>query len=120
YFHRLIARSDVLWENNVPATMEKFGITYEELTKYRPDLILLRAPAYGLSGPYKNRRGFGVHIEAFIGHTVLRGYTDMDPSANTQIFAGDYQTAAVGAFAIMAALHHRDQTGRGQLIELAQ
>lgn len=120
YFHRLVAKSDILFENNVPATMERLGITYDVLSRYRPDLIMLRAPAFGLDGPYKNRRGFGVHIEAFIGHTMLRGYPDMDPSSNTMIFAGDYQTAAVGVFAILAALHHRDLTGKGQLIELAQ
>ena len=119
-FHRLVAKSDVLWENNVPATMEKLGVTYEILSKVNPRLIMLRAPAFGLSGPYKNRRGFGVHIEAFIGHTVLRGYTDRDASANTMIFAGDYMTAANGVFAVLSALHHRDRTGRGQLIELAQ
>jgi crotonobetainyl-CoA:carnitine CoA-transferase CaiB-like acyl-CoA transferase len=118
--HRLVAKSDIVWENNVPSTMERLGITYEQLSKHNPGLIMLRAPAFGLSGEYKNRRGFGVHIEAFIGHTVLRGYPDDDVSTNTMIFAGDYQTAAVGVFAVLAALHHRDKTGRGQLIELAQ
>jgi crotonobetainyl-CoA:carnitine CoA-transferase CaiB-like acyl-CoA transferase len=120
YFHRLIAVSDVFWENNVPETIEKLQLTYEELIPHNPRLIMLRAPAFGLAGAYKNRRGFGVHIEAFIGHTVLRGYPDMDPSANTEIYAGDYLTAATGVFAVLAALHHRDRTGRGQLIELAQ
>ncbi len=120
YLQRLVNRSDVVWENNVPSTMERFGITYDELSKENPGLIMLRAPAFGLFGAYKNRRGFGVHIEAFIGHTVLRGYTELDVSSNTMIFAGDYMTAANGAFAVMAALHERDRTGKGQLIELAQ
>ncbi len=120
YFHRLVAKSDVLWENNVPSTPEKLGITWEVLNKVNPRLIMLRSPAFGLDSRYKNRRGFGLHIEAFIGHTMLRGYTDMDPSSNTDIYTGDYHTATVGAFAIMAALHHRDRTGRGQWIELAQ
>jgi crotonobetainyl-CoA:carnitine CoA-transferase CaiB-like acyl-CoA transferase len=120
YFRRLVAKTDVFWENNVPETIEKLHVTYEELLKYNPRLIMLRAPAFGLSGPYKNRRGFGVHIEAFIGHTVLRGSPDMDPSTNTEIYAGDYLTGANGVFAVLAALHHRDRTGRGQLIELAQ
>jgi crotonobetainyl-CoA:carnitine CoA-transferase CaiB-like acyl-CoA transferase len=120
YFRRLIAKTDIFWENNVPETIEKLHVTYEELVEHNPKLIMLRAPAFGLTGPYKNRRGFGVHIEAFIGHTVLRGYRDMDPSSNTEIYAGDYLTAANGVFAVLAALHHRDLTGKGQLIELAQ
>lgn len=120
YFHRLLEKADVVWENNVPSTIEKLHLAYEELTQYRPDLVMARAPAFGLWGDYKNRRGFGVHIEAFIGHTVLRGYEDMDASANTMIFAGDYHTASVAAFSIIAALEHRDRTGKGQLIEIAQ
>lgn len=120
YFYRLVSKADVVWENNVPETPEKLHITYEELLPHNPSLIMVRAPAFGLNGVYKNRRGFGVHIEAFIGHTMLRGYTDMDPSANTEIYAGDYLAGTSAVFAILAALHHRDRTGRGQLIELAQ
>ena len=79
-FHRLLRVSDVFIENNVPETIEKLGLTYQELIKVRPDLIMLRMPAYGLDGPYKNYRSFGTQLECTAGHTWLRGYTDMDPS----------------------------------------
>ena len=51
---------------------------------------------------------------------LLRGYDDADPSSNTAIYSGDYLAGAQGAFAVMTALWHRDRTGEGQLIEIAQ
>lgn len=117
---RLIAVSDIVYENNVTETMEKLGVTYDWLRSIKPDIIYIRVPAYGNSGPYKNYRALGVHIEGVLGHTLLRGYTDMDPSANSAIYAGDYLAGAQGAFAVMAALNYRQRTGKGQMIELSQ
>ena len=100
--------------------MEKLGITYDWLHAVQPDIIMVRVPAYGSTGPYAHARALGVHLEAVMGHTLLRGYDDADPSANTAIYSGDYLAGAQGAFAVMAALWHRDRTGEGQLIEIAQ
>lgn len=55
-----------------------------------------------------------------MGHTLLRGYDDADPSSNTAIYSGDYLAGAQGAFAVMTALWERERTGEGQLIEIAQ
>ena len=60
-FLRLIEQCDVFVENNVPVTIEKAGITYEELRKVNPRLIMVRMPAFGLSGPYSDYRAFGTH-----------------------------------------------------------
>jgi crotonobetainyl-CoA:carnitine CoA-transferase CaiB-like acyl-CoA transferase len=117
---RLVAISDVVYENNAVGTLEKLGITEEWLREANPQLILVRVPAYGLTGPYHNARALGVHLEAVMGHTLLRGYDDADPSANTAIYSGDYMAGAQGAFAVMAALWYRDRTGEGQTIEIAQ
>ncbi len=116
----LVAKCDVVYENNATGTMEKLGITYDWLRQARPDIIFVRVPAYGSTGPYATARALGVHLEAVMGHTLLRGYDDADPSANTAIFSGDYLAGAQGAFAVMAALWHREKTGEGQLIEIAQ
>ena len=116
----LVAKSDVVYENNATGTMEKLGITYDWLKQARDDIIFVRVPAYGSTGPYRTARALGVHLEAVMGHTLLRGYDDADPSANTAIFSGDYLAGAQGAFAVMAALWHREKTGEGQLVEIAQ
>ncbi|MGE5595200.1 MAG: CaiB/BaiF CoA transferase family protein [Hyphomicrobiales bacterium] len=117
---RLVEVSDVVYENNATGTMEKLGITYEWLKGIKEDIIFVRVPAYGNSGPYHDARALGVHLEAVMGHTMLRGYDDADPSVNTAIYSGDYLAGAQGAFAVMAALWHREKTGHGQLIEIAQ
>ncbi len=120
YLRRLVEVSDVVYDNNVPETLEKLGITWEAVHAWNPRAIMFRAPAFGLTGAYRNFRAWGTHIEAVICHTLLRGYPDMDPSANTPVYAGDFQTGVTGAFAVMAALLYRERTGKGQLIELSQ
>jgi crotonobetainyl-CoA:carnitine CoA-transferase CaiB-like acyl-CoA transferase len=119
-FRRLVERSDVVYENNATGTMEKLGITYDWLKSVKPDIIYLRAPAYGNSGPYDDARALGVHLEGVMGHTLLRGYDDADPSTTTAIYSGDYLAGCQGALAVMAALRERERTGQGQLVELAQ
>jgi len=120
YFWRLVKMSDVLLENNVPETMEKLGITYETLRAANPNIIMVRCPAFGSDGAYKNFRAWGTHIEAVIGHTLLRGYEDSDASETVDIYSGDYQTGATAVFAILAALQYRALTGKGQQIEVCQ
>ena len=119
-FKRLAKISDVFVENNPPATMDKLGISYEMLREQNPEIIMLRMPAYGSSGPYKNFRGFGLHMESVVGHGSQRGYRDMDQTSNTSVLMTDAAGGTQGAFAVLAALHHRNRTGEGQLIELPQ
>jgi crotonobetainyl-CoA:carnitine CoA-transferase CaiB-like acyl-CoA transferase len=119
-FEDLIRTADVVYENNVSETMEKLGVTYEYLRSLRPDIIFVRVPAYGSTGAYRNYRALGVHLEGVSGHSLVRKYPDLDPSSNAQIFAGDYVAGTHGAFATIAALHYRNRTGKGQLIEIPQ
>jgi len=81
---------------------------------------MMRIPAYGSSGPYKQARALGVHLESVLGHTLIRGYADADPSENSAIYSGDYLAGAQTALAVMMAVWHRDKTGDGQLIEMGQ
>ena len=117
---RLIAVTDVIVENNPTETMEKLGISYEMLREQNPAIIMLRMPAYANEGAYQNRRAFGFHIEGVVGHSLLRGYADMDPSALTNVLMGDAASGTQAAFAVLSALHYRRRTGEGQLIELSQ
>ena len=119
-FKDLVRTSDVFVENNVADRMDRLGIEYDTLKELKEDIIMLRMPAYGTTGPYRDFRALGVHIEGVIGHTLLRGYADMDPSATTPVYMADAAGGSHGAFAVLAALHYRRRTGNGQYIELAQ
>ena len=112
-FRRLVTHSDVVIENNVPETIEKAHITYEELRTANPAIIMLRMPAFGLSGPYKNYRALGTHIEGMIGHHYVRGYPDGTPEEAGDVFTGDAVAGIQGAFAVVMALRHLRRTGRG-------
>ncbi|MBI2761223.1 MAG: CoA transferase [Chloroflexi bacterium] len=119
-FEDLIRTADVVYENNVTETMEKLGITYDYLRSLKPDIIFVRAPAFGSTGAYRDYRALGVHLEGVSGHSLLRKYPDLEADSNSQIFSGDYFAGTHGAFAAIAALHHRNRTGEGQLIEIPQ
>ncbi len=115
---RLIEHCDVLVENNVPETMDKARINWEELRQINPRLIMLRMPAFALDGPYRNYRAFGLHVEAMVGHTHLRGYPGESPELLSESLASDGIAGVQGAVAVMMALRHRERTGEGQLIEM--
>ena len=115
---RLLAHCDVLVENNVPETMDKANIHWEALHTRNPRLILLRMPAFALDGPYRNYRAFGLHVEALIGHTHLRGYPGESPELLSESLASDGLAGVQGAVAVLMALRHRERTGEGQLIEM--
>jgi crotonobetainyl-CoA:carnitine CoA-transferase CaiB-like acyl-CoA transferase len=98
--------------------MSKLGIGYEVLREVKPDIIMLRMQAYGLSGPYANYRAYGTDVEAMAGHSMLRGYADTDASLLSAMYPADAAAAMHAAFAVVAALHYRERTGKGQLIEV--
>lgn len=115
---RLLKHCDVLVENNVPETMDKAKISWETLHAINPRLIMLRMPAFALDGPYRNYRAFGLHVEAMVGHTHLRGYPGQSPEMLSESLASDGIAGVQGALAVMMALRHRERTGEGQLIEM--
>ena len=79
-FFRLIAKSDVFVENNQPELLDHLGVGTDRLFEANPRLIVMRMPGFGLNGPYSSFRAFGANMEAMMGHALLRGYTDTDPS----------------------------------------
>ncbi|HEY48862.1 MAG TPA: CoA transferase [Dehalococcoidia bacterium] len=120
-FKRLINVSDVFFESNAPATMEKLGLTYDTLKEVKEDLIYLRMPGLGCTGPHKYCSLFGAQLQALAGHTWLTGYTDLDlTTTQSLLFHCDASSGATAAFAILCALHYRKRTGKGQFIDLAQ
>ncbi|MPZ98581.1 MAG: hypothetical protein GEU80_04430 [Dehalococcoidia bacterium] len=117
---RLIEQCDVVVENNVPETIDRAGAGYEVLRAARPDLIMLRMPAYGLSGPYSGWRALGTHIEGLVGHHQVRAYPGGSPDEGGDVFTADSAAGVQAALAVVMALRHRARTGEGQLIELSQ
>jgi len=119
-FLRLVERSDVLIENNSAKVLGNLGIGWDVLHARNPRLIVVRMPSIGLEGPYAHYVGFGAHVEALTGFTALRGYTDLDLSANGPTYHMDPASGTAAAFATLAALRRREHTGVGECIELAQ
>lgn len=120
-FRRLIQVSDAFLENNAAGVMERLGITYDVAKEWKPDIIWLNMPSYGMTGPYKYYMGFGDQAEALAGHHWLRGTPGPNwPVTNTTVFHMDNSGGVGVAFAIMAALHYRNRTGKGQYIDVAQ
>ncbi|MBE3556109.1 MAG: CoA transferase [Firmicutes bacterium] len=119
-FERLVRISDVLVENNAVRVGEKLGLTWEHLQAINPRLILVRMPPLGMHGPYAHAVGFGAHFEALSGVTYIRGYDNADPSKTTETFHMDDCSAHGVLFAVLAALHDREETGEGMFIEFPQ
>ncbi|OAI39969.1 hypothetical protein AYO38_01360 [bacterium SCGC AG-212-C10] len=117
---QLIAKSDIVAENNSVDMLQKFGITYEWMREANPNIIFVRLPAFGLTGAYSNARALGWHIEAVAGHTLQRGYDDHDVSANHNIYAGDFMAGLNLSAAALTALLQREHTGHGQMVEVTQ
>ena len=118
-YKRLVGLSDIIIENNVLNTMEKLDLGYDELKKMNPKIIMISLTSYGRSGPYKNFRSMAAQLEAFLGHTMLRGYPCLDTRSTPSVYHSDAVAGAMAAFAVMMALHERRNTGKGQFIELA-
>ncbi len=118
--HRLIAVSDVIVENNSINVMGKLGLDYDSVRRIKEDIIYLSMPGFGRTGPYRAFQGFGSNVEALCGFTAVRGYEDMDLTSSTAVFYMDGASGGGGAFAVLCALHHRQRTGQGQLIDFAQ
>lgn len=115
---KLIATADILIENFKPGTMEKWGLAPDGLLADHPKLIIARMSGYGQTGPYSDRAGFGGIGEAMGGWRYIVGEPDRPPS-RMGVSIGDTLTATFGCMGVLAALHHRSQTGQGQVIDAA-
>jgi crotonobetainyl-CoA:carnitine CoA-transferase CaiB-like acyl-CoA transferase len=117
--HRLVDWADVVIESFVPGVAEKHGVDYATLAKRKPGLVMLSSCMRGQTGPERRYTGFGMQGAALSGFVAVTGWPDRMPSgpwgAYTDFIAPRFSLAALGA-----ALHHRDETGEGQYIDLSQ
>jgi formyl-CoA transferase len=117
-FKELCAKADVVIENFRPGTLEKWGIGWPELSAVNPRLILVRVSGYGQTGPYAQRAGYGGIGEAMGGLRYIVGEPDRPP-ARVGISIGDSLAAVHACMGTLAALHHRERSGLGQVVDAA-
>jgi benzylsuccinate CoA-transferase BbsF subunit len=116
---QLIATCDAVVENFGPGVMASLGLEYEDLRAVKPDIILFSMPAAGLNGPLKDIRTYGLSLASTTGLDSVTGYHGGPPVPMENAFSDPYN-GIMGAFAILAALHFRDRTGKGQHIDYSQ
>ncbi|MET3762201.1 CoA transferase [Sphingomonas sp. UYEF23] len=115
---RLVEHADILIENFKPGTMEKWGLGPDALHAINPRLIIVRVSGYGQTGPYASRAGFGGIGEAMGGWRAIVGDADRPPS-RMGVSIGDSLAATYGCMGALAALHARERTGKGQIVDSA-
>jgi crotonobetainyl-CoA:carnitine CoA-transferase CaiB-like acyl-CoA transferase len=116
-FLRLVETADVLVESFRPGTLEKWDLGPERLFEANPKLVILRNSAFGQTGPYSKRPGFGTLAEAISGLAHMTGFPEQGPVLPA-IALADEVAALQGALAVMIALYHRDQHGGpGQVLD---
>ncbi len=114
----LIARADIVVENNRPGVMERLGLGYEAMSARNPGLVMVRISGYGQDGPYSERPGYGAICEAVGGVRHMTGDPDRPP-ARVALATTDYLSSVYAAFGAMAAIHARQATGKGQVVDVA-
>ena len=115
---KLVVESDVLIENFRPGAMEGWGLGPDVLQALNPRLIMLRISGYGQTGPYRDRPGFGVVAEAMGGLRHLTAEPGRVP-VRVGVSIGDTLASLHGLIGILMALHHRNSSGVGQVIDVA-
>ena len=117
-FLRLATDADAIVENFTPGVMGRFGLDYQAVKSVNPRIVFCSISGFGQSGPYKDRPAYDQIMQGISGLMSITGEPDGEPQkiglAVTDIGAGMW-----GAFAIMAALHHRETSGEGQYIDIS-
>lgn len=117
---KLVAHADIVMENFTPGVMERWGLSYEELKKVKPNIIMVSQSGFGSLGPYAHLPAFGMTLAAMAGLPNFIGWPDRGPlpvgvGAYTDCISPRFASAA-----LIAALDYRNKTGKGQLLDLSQ
>jgi crotonobetainyl-CoA:carnitine CoA-transferase CaiB-like acyl-CoA transferase len=115
---QLVSQSDVLVENFQPGTLEQWGLGWDKLCVINPALVMVRISAYGQTGPYRDRPGFGRIANAFGGLSYLAGYPDRPPVTPGSATLPDYLSGLYGALGALLALRVAEQSGIGQVVDI--
>jgi len=118
-FRQVAEHVDVVAHNFTPRVMRKFGLDFESIRAINPDVVYLSITGFGITGSWGKRPLFGPGAEAVSGHNLLIGEPDAWPGRPGTIVYADGNTGLNGAFAVLAALDHRDATGEAVHIDLS-
>ncbi|MDE0942482.1 MAG: CoA transferase [Alphaproteobacteria bacterium] len=116
---RLVEQTDVVCENFRPGTLEKWGLGYDALRAINPKLVMLQVSGYGQDGPYRDRPGFARIAHAVGGLTYLAGMPGEAPVTPGSTSLADYISGLFGAIGVLMAIRSVEQTGLGQVVDVA-
>ena len=116
---RLVREYDVLVEGNRPGVMDRLGVGYERLAQENPALVYCAITGYGQDGPYRNRSGHDMNYLGLVGLLGLTGEKDGAPVQAAGQIADLGGGGLMAAFGILAALRERDQSGKGQFVDIS-
>jgi crotonobetainyl-CoA:carnitine CoA-transferase CaiB-like acyl-CoA transferase len=114
----LVAKSDVVYDNYRPGVLERLQIDYETLKKYNPQIICCSISTYGYTGPYRDRPGYDLIVQAVSGGMSITGEPGGSP-VRAGIPVGDLVGGLLGVHGVLAAYIHRQKTGEGQRVEVS-
>ncbi len=116
---KLVATADILCENFVPGTMEKWGLGPDEMLAINPSLIFVRVSGWGQTGPYKNKPGFGSLIEGMSGFASMTGWPDKPPLLPPLALADMVAGLAGFGGVVSAVVARQNGMAKGQVIDLS-
>lgn len=117
--YELVQKVDIFIDNFRPGILEKLGANYERLSKINPRIICCSITAFGPDGPYGNRPAYDLNIQAMSGAMSMTGEKEGRRPLRLGVPMGDLASSMWALTGILAALHHREKTGQGQLVDVA-
>jgi crotonobetainyl-CoA:carnitine CoA-transferase CaiB-like acyl-CoA transferase len=113
---RLVEGADIVLDNFSPRVLDGFGLSEQDLRSAQPDVVIVRMPAFGLDGPWRDRGGFAMTVEQNSGLAWLTGFPDDGPLVPRGVC--DVLGGLHAIVALLGALEHRRETGEGLLVEV--
>ena len=117
-FLRLVEKVDVVMENFTPGTMERLGLGYDVLSRHNPRLIYAATSGFGQTGPYRHKPALDIIVQGMGGIMSITGEPGGRP-VRPGISLGDIAAGLFTAIGILAALHERDRSGQGQMLDIS-
>jgi len=117
-FYDLVAKSDVVYDNYRPGVLDRLKIDYETLKRYNPQIICCSISTFGHTGPYRDRPGYDLVVQAMSGGMSITGEPGGNP-VRAGIPLGDLVGGLLAVHGVLAAYIHRQKTGQGQRLEVS-